>query len=235
MLIAFKYTSNQVAIRRVRNQIKANLLALSLFKDDVRVAFGVQFGLLRSAGKLLALSLVPMLVMLVPMCVLLGQLALWFQARPLAVGEDAVVTVHVAEGSDEFWQDIHLLPPDSATVLAGPVRVPTKNLICWKIQPVMPGQHQLEFAVGDQLFTKELAVGKGYMPVSIERPGWSWSMALRHPHEQPFAADSFVQSIEVEYPKRHSWTTGSDSWMLYWLGLSMTAAFVARPLLRVDI
>src|SRR5262245_10698520 len=117
MLIAFKYTSNQAAIRRVRNQIKANLLALSLFKDDVRVAFAVQFGLLRSAGTLLALSLVPMLVMLAPMCLLLGQLALWFQARPLSVGEDAVVTVHVAEGSDPFWQDIQLLPSDSASVL----------------------------------------------------------------------------------------------------------------------
>src|SRR5262245_4011223 len=56
MLIAFKYTSNQAAVKRVRNQIKANLLALSLFKDDVRVALRVQFGLLKNAGWLLTLS-----------------------------------------------------------------------------------------------------------------------------------------------------------------------------------
>jgi len=33
-----------------------------------------------------------MLVMIVPMSLLLGQLSLWYQSRPLRVGEEAVVT-----------------------------------------------------------------------------------------------------------------------------------------------
>ena len=35
----------------------------------------------------MALALVPMLVMLVPVCLLLGQLSLWYEARPLR-GDD---------------------------------------------------------------------------------------------------------------------------------------------------
>ena len=37
LLVAFKYTSNQRAIKRVRDDIDANLLALKLFKDSTAV------------------------------------------------------------------------------------------------------------------------------------------------------------------------------------------------------
>src|SRR5438477_131899 len=97
MLVIFKYTSNQAAIKKTRSQIKANLLGLSLFKDDMGVALRGQRALLLNASQLLLLSAVPMLVMLVPMCLMLGQLALWYQARPLRVGEEAVVTVQLAD------------------------------------------------------------------------------------------------------------------------------------------
>ena len=51
MLLIFKYTSNQTAIRRTRNDIKANLLSLSLFRDNVWLS-------LRSQGRIL-LAAVP--------------------------------------------------------------------------------------------------------------------------------------------------------------------------------
>src|SRR5438105_4499370 len=83
MLVLFKFTSNQNAIKRTRNGIKANLLALSLFKEDIFVGLRCQRALLQGAARLLVLSLVPMLVMFLPTCLLLGQLALWYQSRPL--------------------------------------------------------------------------------------------------------------------------------------------------------
>ncbi len=235
MLLMFKYTSNQKAIKHTRNQIKADLLALSLFKDDLRVGLRVQLALLLGAGRLLALSLVPMLVMFVPMCLVLGQLALWFQARPLVVGEDAVVTVRISDGGTQPLQEIQLSPAAAAVVTIGPVRVRSKNFVCWNIRATEPGLHRLSFQIGDHQFTKELAVGQNYMPVSLERPSSSLSSVLLHPRENPFAADSAVQSIEVAYPDRSSWTTGTDWWMVYWFLASMVAAFAARPFLNVNL
>ena len=63
MLMVIKYTSHQPALQYTRNQIKANLLALSLFKDHLGVGFRVQGALLWGAVRLLGLSVVPMLVM----------------------------------------------------------------------------------------------------------------------------------------------------------------------------
>ena len=47
LLAGFKYTSNQAAIKRVRDQINADLLALKLFKDSARVALEAQGRILR--------------------------------------------------------------------------------------------------------------------------------------------------------------------------------------------
>jgi hypothetical protein len=235
MLLTFKYTSRQAAIKATRNQIKANLLALSLFKDELRVGLRAQRRLLAGAGRLIGLSLAPMLVMALPMCLLLGQLALWYQARPLRVGEEAVVAVRVAANADGSLPEVTLRPGAGFEACLGPVRVPSKGLVCWNVKGVEPGLRTMEFEVADSIATKELAVGAGFMPTSLKRPEWSLAEALLHPRETPFPANSTVQSIEVAFPDRDSWTSGSDAWVIYWFVVSIVAAFAARPILKVNI
>jgi hypothetical protein len=92
LLWVFKYTSNQRAIKRARDDGSAHLAALKLFKESTSVTFGAQGGILRGALRLLVLAVVPMLVMVVPVSLLWGQMALWYQSRPLRVGEEAVMT-----------------------------------------------------------------------------------------------------------------------------------------------
>ncbi len=235
MLLAFKYTSNQDAIKRVRNTIKANLWALSLFKDSLAVSFRCQGRILVAACHLILLAIVPMLVMLVPMCLLLGQLSVWYQARPLQVGEETVVTLQIAEGSWDQFRQVQLAPTSAIGTITGPVRVPSKCMISWKLQPAESGHHRLMFRQDGQTFEKELAVGDGFMQLSARRPAWRCSDVLVFPRERPLAADSPVQSIELVYPARDSWTAGSKSWLIYWFAASMLAALVARPLLRVNV
>ncbi|EAQ78559.1 hypothetical protein [Blastopirellula marina] len=234
MLIVFKYTSHQSAIKRTRNQIKANLLALSLFKDDLRVGLRAQGSLLLGAGQLLGLSLAPMLVMLIPTCLLLGQLALWYQAKPLAVGEEAIVTLHTAHDPDSV-ANVQIAAAPFFEVAKGPVRAPADDFVSWQLRGLQPGTHEITFELADQQFTKQFSVGDGYMPISLLRPAWNWSEVLLHPREAPFGAASPVQSIEIVYPDRDSWTSGTDSWLIYWFLISMVAAFAARPFLNVNI
>jgi uncharacterized membrane protein (DUF106 family) len=235
MLLAFKYTSYQTGIKRTRNQIKANLLALSLFKDNVAVGLRAQGRLLANAGKLLLLSIVPMLVMTLPMILLLGQLALWYQARPLRVGEEAVVTVQLASDAANAVREIELVTQSGIETTTGPVRVSSKHFVCWKIRPTSSGTHELVFRIGEQSYRKQLATGDGYMPTSLKRPAWSVADILMHPRESPFARDSMVQSIDVAFPERESWTTGSSTWLIYWFVMSMIAAFAAKPILKVNL
>jgi hypothetical protein len=235
LLAVFKYTSNQKAIRRVRANINSELLALKLFKDSAAVALRAQGRVLLGASQLLLLAVVPLLVMVVPVCLLLGQLALWYQARPLRVGEDAVVTLKLAGTVESSWPDVRLEPSDAVDVAIGPVRVFSKREVCWNIIARQRGYHRLRFLVNGQPAVKEVAVGDGFLRVSTQRPAWDWSAALLHPWERPFPPDSAVQSIVIDYPQRSSWTSGTDWWVGYWFVVSMVAALCFRRVLNVHV
>jgi hypothetical protein len=234
LLAVFKYTSNQRAIKRVRNDINANLLALKLFKDSAALAVASQGRILWGAVRLLVLALVPMAVMTVPVLLILGQMSLWYQQRPLGVGEDAVVTLKLNGADADPFPEVSFRPTDAVKITVGPVRVPSKQEVCWNIKACENGYHRLVFQVGDLAVVKELAIGDGYMRVSARRPGRDWQEALLYPDEQPFAPDSPVQSIDIDYPPRSSWTSGTDWWWKYWLVASMVAGFCFRRVLNVN-
>lgn len=234
LLAVFKFTSNQRAIKKARDDINANLLALKLFKESTSVALQAQGRILFGALRLFVLAIVPMIVMAVPVTLLLGQLSLWYQFRPLEVGEEAVVTLKLG-GTGTTLPAVRLEATPAAEVLIGPVRVPSKREVCWKIRARENGLHRLVFGVGETTIDKELAVSRGLLRVSKLRPGWDWSDILMNPQEAPFPPTSEVHSIDIDYPGRDSWTSGTDVWVFYWFGVSMVAAFVFRRALNVNI
>jgi uncharacterized membrane protein (DUF106 family) len=235
LLIVFKYTSNQRAIKRVRDDVSAQLLALKLFKDSAAVALRAQGRILVGSFRLLILAIVPMLIMVLPVYLFLGQLAAWYQYRPLRVGEDTVVTMKLAGNEADAWPEVQLQPAHGVDVTAGPVRVQSKRELCWDLRAKEPGSQNLIFKVGDQRVDKSLAIGDGFLRVSPRRPAWDWSDALLYPCEKPFATDLPVESIELEYPQRSSWTSGTDWWVVYWFVASTVAALCLRKTLGVNI
>lgn len=234
-LVAFKYTSHQRAIKRSRSEIQANLLAVSLFKENVAVSLRAQARIMWGALRLASLSLVPMLVMLVPMTLLLGQLSLWYQARPLEVGEQAVLTLHLRGDANDPWPNVRLRESEGHRTSLGPVRLLSQRAVCWNLHGTRAGYHGLTFEVGQELVEKQLAVGAGLMRVSLQRPEWNWEDVLLNPAERPFPESSLVRSIEIQYPERTSWTSGTNSWVIYWFGVSMVGALVFRRALNVNL
>jgi hypothetical protein len=182
-----------------------------------------------------------MLVMAVPVLLLLGQLALWYQSRPLHIGEDAVVSLKLNGDSQSSWPAVQLSPTKVVEIATGPVRISSQRELCWKITARENGYHHLVFQVDGKPVDKELAIGDGFMRVSTQRPRWLWDTLL-NPAEPPFGPDGPVQSIEIEYPQRSSWTSGTQpellgmpAWVAYWLVVSMIAAFAFRGLFKVSI
>ncbi len=82
---------------------------------------------------------------------------------------------------------------------------------------------------------KELAVGSGFMPVSIKRPALNLGDLILYPAEKPFDKDSPVQSIEIGYPDRTEPITGSGNWVIALFIISMLGAFAVKPFLNVKI
>ncbi len=234
LLLAFKLTSNQPAIRRTRNDIDANLLALKLFKDSPLVTLRAQSRLILGAGRLFVLSLVPILLMALPVTLMLGQLALWYQARPLRVGEEAVLTLALGDPAGP-GPEVRLRPTEAAEVVVGPVLIRSRREVCWQLKASRTGRHRLVLDVAGTPVTKDLAIGVGLMRASPLRPGWNWEEILLNPAEEPFRPDSPVRSLTIAYPARSSWTCGTDSWVYYWFAVSTLAALASRRVLGVNV
>jgi len=235
LLVIFKYTSNQSAIGRVRDGIKANMLALKLFKDSMAVTVQSQLRVFGGAFSLLFHAVRPMMVMIIPVSLILAQMGMWYQFRPLKMAEETLVTVQLNGDVDSAWPSASVRPADAIEITDGPVRIFSKRQVCWKIKALKKGYHHISFEVDRQPIEKELAVGDDFMRISPRRPSWHWSEILMYPLEKPFEADSVVQSITIDYPERVSWTCGTDWWLIYFFAASMVFAFIFKPLLKVRI
>ncbi|MCG7851816.1 MAG: hypothetical protein MIO92_04785 [Methanosarcinaceae archaeon] len=235
LLIIFKYTSNQKAIGRVRDDIKANLLAVKLFNDSFSVTFRSQARVFCASFKLLFYSIVPMLVMIVPVILIMAQMGLWYQACPLRPGDKPVIVKLKLNDSLDTLPQVAFESLPAARTMIGPVRVFTTKEIFWKIKPVEDGNYHLIFHIGDRRYEKQLAVGEGFMRLSPKRPGADFADILLYPLEKPFTSDSPVHSISIDYPERDSRIYGTDWWIIYFFVASMVFAFLFKPLLKVRI
>ncbi|MBW2652909.1 MAG: hypothetical protein JRC57_07515, partial [Deltaproteobacteria bacterium] len=229
LLVIFKYTSNQKAIGQVRDDIKANLLAVKLFKASFSVTFRSQARVFCASLKLLFYSIVPMLVMIVPVILIMAQMSLWYQARPLLPGDKPVIVKLKFNDNLDTLPQVVLESLPAARTIIGPVRVFTKKEIFWKIKPVEDGSYNLIFHIGDRRYEKQLAVGEGFMRLSPKRPGADFADILLYPLEKPFTSDSPVHSISINYPERNSRIYGTDWWIVYFFVVSMIFAFMFKP------
>jgi len=235
MLVLFKYTSPQKAIGRVRDRIKANLLAMKLFKDSVSAVLKAQGRVFAAAIMLLACSLPPVLVMILPFCLVLGQLGIWYEYRPLEVNEEAIVEMQLSGTGNNPLPPVALEQAGVVRIVVGPVRVPSEQRVYWKIQAMKPGTHELRFKVGDSLVGKRITVGSGLMPVSMKRPSLNIGDVILYPAEKPFAPSSPVQSIAISYPERSGMLTGSGNWVITLFIVSMLAALAVKPIFNVKL
>jgi hypothetical protein len=232
IFVIFMFTANRKAFSAVVDAITASILAVFLFRDNIRVTMRSEARLLMCSVKLLWYSLFPVLVMSVPLVFVLAQMAAWYQYRPPVPGTETVlVRMQLQEPSAE-WPEISIADSSAVRVLTGPVRVFSRAEVYWEIEPLQPGAHELTFRVGDQAYAKTLGAGDGFMRLNPKRSG-SWADLLLYPLEKPLSADARVSSIHIDYPARPSKIYGTDWWILYFCIASMVFALLSKPFIKI--
>src|SRR5215470_2520221 len=66
MVVVFRYTSDQQSIRVAKDQLKAHLLAVRLFQDQLPVVLNSYGRILRGTGRYLKLAFMPLLYVIIP-------------------------------------------------------------------------------------------------------------------------------------------------------------------------
>ncbi|MGA2534229.1 MAG: hypothetical protein ABSG19_14480 [Candidatus Aminicenantales bacterium] len=237
MLWAFKLTSNQPGIRKAKNAIKAHLLELRLFKDNMRISLKAQGRIVRANMSYIACNSKPMLVMILPLLLILAQLNLWFGAAPLKPGDEALVKAKVARGADPLALDIAIEPSAGLTVETPAVRIPDEGEIAWRIRSAGPGPASLTFRLAGRTIVKPVAVGGAPLSkVSTHSVGRSVLKELLYPGEKPLPGDTPLVSIEILYPSGGLPLLGlSVNWLVAYFVLSIIFGFAFKGIFKVEI
>jgi hypothetical protein len=233
----FGKVSNQDAIRRTRDRLSGELIGLRLFKDDLRVFFGIQFQVLMWTLRYLRHSLVPMLILMVPALVILIQLNYRYGVRPLRVGEQAVVKVKLRDAAALAPEaNLTLTAPENLKIETDGVRIPELREICWRVRGVSPGRFDLTVSDGQEKVTKQAAVGGRMEGVSSLRTGEDWLTSLLYPGEAPISQQSAISSIEIRYPELDIMILGMQvNWLILFLVLSLGLGYAFKGMLGVHI
>src|SRR5438128_3915210 len=93
MVVVFRYTSDQKAIRLAKDQLKAHLLAVRLFQDQLPVVLSSYGRILRCTGRYLRLAFKPLLFVILPLTFLIVQLDRYLVWAPMPSGQAFVVKV----------------------------------------------------------------------------------------------------------------------------------------------
>ncbi len=236
MLIAFRYTSNQDAIRRTKETIKAHILEIKLFKHDPRIVMGAQRRILRYSLGHLRYTLVPFLVMLPLLVLILVQLHLRFSYSPLRPGESAVITVKFAEQVPWQGAAVDLLAPEGVEIETPALRVEEEREISWRIKAHQFGEFDLTFRLPEREVQKRLTVATELVKVSPRKSHSTFVNSFLFPGETPLPNDLPIQSIDVGYPPRVLTVLG---WNLHWLVifcvLSLAGGYTLKGLFGVEL
>lgn len=236
MLIIYKYTSNQKGITRAKDRIKANFLAIMLYKDSLVV-------LLKSIGSILRWNLVymahnlkPLAVMIVPVLLLLVQLNFWYGYRPLEVGEQAVINAKVASEVNLFEEPAVMEVDGGVVVETAAVRMPLAGEVSWRVRGLEPGEHTLTIKVGNDAATKRIVVGQRdrlYRLAPLRHDGNFWD-GLLYPGEKKLPGA--ISEIKLEYPGIEMDVLGWQiHWIIVYFVLSILFGLSMKGVFKVDI
>jgi hypothetical protein len=231
MLLIFKATSNQKAIRRTRDLIRAHMLAMRLFRDDAGVVVASQKRVLRTNLTYLRFAVFPIIFILPPVVLIMVQLHLRYGAAPAPPGEPVVVTATFERAVDD---GATLEAPPGVAVETPALRIPYKREADWRVRPARAGEFELVVKSKGRSYGKELVAGAGGAGrVSAKRVAGLWAQ-LMNPGERPLA--SGVKTIEVKYPGRENKIFGLGvHWMLTFFVASLVAAFALKGVFKTEV
>lgn len=236
MLIIFKYTSNQGAIKQTKQVIKGLFLELRLYKDDLKQSLASQKRLLRTNLTYMKYSVIPMLVMIIPVILILIQMNFRFSNRALQPGDDVLVKL-VAEPSVHALDTIKLeIEPEGVFLATKPLHIPLSGEVDWRVRVEKPGKYELVFSIEGLEYRHPLVVSNDLVRVypEIMKPGflesWLYPGAPYPPESVP------IQGLSIAYPERTTPLLGFKiHWLITFLIVSIIAGFAVKKPFGVHI
>ena len=236
MLFIFRYTSNQTGIKRVKDKIKAHLLELRLYKENMGTTLRAQGKIFRCNIKYIGYSAKPMLVMIIPLVLILAQLNLWFGYDSLAQGERTIVKVKLEDNLNPMDTEAILDSAAAIAVETPPLRIEEEKEICWRIRAKGEGKHALPFTMNGEPFSKTIVISPSPLAKISPLKASRILDGFLYPGESPLPKNLPVKAVEVIYPAKRLNLFGLKlHWLVAYFALSIIFAFALKRPFKVEV
>lgn len=233
-LIVVRWTSDQKAIRRVKDRMGAHVLEVRLFSDQPRVVLRAYITLLGNTVLYLRYSLRPLIVLAIPLLLLFTQLEAYFGRTPVDLGQDFLVRA-TFQSADALANSMLQLPP-GLEMTSPPVHIPSERQVDWRLKAVNAGTYDVRLVLPGSETSKKIVAGGGLARVVIERERGGFWEQIVNPGEPPLARAGLVEQIEIQYPVRvFRLRTWEIEWLVPYLVLTLAAALLLKGTLRTEI
>lgn len=234
MVVVFGYTSNQKAIHIAKEHLKAHLLALRLFQDQIPVVIRSYGRIFLATGNYLRLAFKPLLFVILPLTFMVVQLDRYLGLTPMEAGQPFLVKARVS--NPDMLNVASLQLPNGLAATSPAVHVPAENEIAWRVVAEKDGYYDVHVQASDQTMAKRVVVASGLARLSpIRLRGQFWERIFVS-GEPALPQNSLIQTIEVQYPSRSIAFAGFEwNWIWLFLVLSMIAGFFFKSVLGIEI
>jgi hypothetical protein len=235
MIVLFGYTSDQKAIGVAKDQLKAHLLAVRLFQDQLHVVVGSYGRILRGTGCYLKLAFMPLLYVIIPITFLIVQLDRYLGSTGVPTHAPFLLTVSV--NTPDVLNDVSLDLPQEVTMTAPAVHVPAAREIVWRLMASKEGAYEIKMGASGQTVTKSLQVAGGVARISpVRLRGHFWERMFSSA-ESALPDNSPIESAAITYPERNIDLYGyyEINWIWLFFILSMIAGFIFKEILGIKV
>jgi uncharacterized membrane protein (DUF106 family) len=234
MVLVFRYLSDQKAIHVAKDQLKAHLLAVRLYQDQLPVVVRSYSRILRGTVRYMRLAFRPLLFAIIPITLLIVQLDRYLGLKPLEPSQPFLVKVQTTK--PDSLNDIALQLPAGMSVSAPAVHVPASNEVVWRVVGQQDGRFDLNVAADGQSYAKQVVLSPGLSRVSPVRLRDQWWERFFSSGESALPDSSPIQSISVDYPERSIRLFWIDwNWIVFFFVASLVAGFFFKTVLGIEV
>jgi len=234
MVVVFRYTSDQKAIGRAKDRLKANLLAVRLFQDQLPVVMRAYARILRGTGSYLRLAFTPFLIAILPITCLIVQLDRYFGWMPLSPAQTFLLEARIEDAEAANQAELQLPPELSSTAPA--VHIPKDKEVVWRVVGQREGKYDLHIATAGHTVTKQVVISTGVARISPVRWRGNFWERMFTSGEPALEENSPVEAIAVTYPPRvinFAWMEWN--WIVLFFVVSLIAGFIFKSALGIQV
>lgn len=234
MIVLFGYLSDQNAVRRAKDQLRAQLLAVRLFQDQPQVVLRAYGRIFTGTGRYLRVSFKPLAVIVIPMIALLIYGDRYLGSLPFQTNQPILLKAQLDK--PDTLDSVSLRLPPGLSESAPAVHIAEDNEVDWRLVASAQGNYTVHVLAGEEELGKQVVVSNDLAHLSECRLRGRFWRRLLECAEPAIPVNAPVRLVAVNYPERNidlgPWTT---NWLVVYFIVSLAAALLFKFLLGIEI